>query len=280
MTVTTAPRESLLLTLPTELLVQIFQSAPSFRAVTNFAASSKQLYDIWRQHLTPIYNEVSRACIPNQSALLPMLADLGKISLNTHPLTLDHIACVVRESRRSDALIKGYRLMHPNLLNDPQTPASPSPAEERRLVRGMYQLTGLLSLDKPRRDKRIKDMDLKTLFLLSDFTCVVDPYFITTNSDFVTDPDLRAILEEDSVSIRYLQRDLRAQRNKVFQQTYGRRYHPVACTPYESGGRHAWWCDCQQKTFRNMLTGRVFGESGAAGVSKLREDLWYDSAEE
>ncbi|KAL4757657.1 uncharacterized protein BDW70DRAFT_106785 [Aspergillus foveolatus] len=280
MTITTAPRESPLLALPTELLVQIFQSAPSFRAVTNLAASSKQLYDIWRQYLTPIYNEVSRSCIPNQSALLSMLADLEKISLDTHPLTLDHIACVVRESRRSDALIKGYTLMHPHLLNDPQTPTSLSPPEERRLVRGMYQLIGLLSLDKRTRDKRVKEMDLKTLFLLSDFTCVIDPYFITMDSDFDGDPDLRAILEEDSVSIRFLQRDLRAQRNKVFEQMYGRRYRPVACTPFESGGRHAWWCDCQQKTFKEMLTGRVFGEKGAAGVPKVRDDLWYDSAEE
>ncbi|KAL4990691.1 hypothetical protein BDW68DRAFT_153714 [Aspergillus falconensis] len=278
MTETTVPRESLL-TLPTELLVQIFQSAPSFRDVTNLAASSKQLYDIWHQHLTSIYNEVSRACIPNLSALLSMLADLGRIPLNTNPLTLDYIACVVRESRRSDALIKGYSLMHANLLNDPQTPAHLSPAEERRLVRGMYQLIGLLSLDKRRADKRIKNMDLKTLFLLSDFTCVIDSYFIT-NSDFIVDPDLRAILVKDWVSIRYLQRDLRAQRNKVFQQLYGHKYHPMAYTPYESGGRHAWWCDRQQKTFRSMLTGRVFGEIDTNRVSKVKEDLWYDSAEE
>ncbi|KAL6230194.1 hypothetical protein BDW75DRAFT_77469 [Aspergillus navahoensis] len=279
MTETTAPRESLLLRLPTELLVQIFQSALSFTDVTNFAASSKQLYDIWRQHLTSIYNEVSQTCIPHRSALLSMLADLGRISLDTHPLTLDHIACVVRESRRSDALIKGYGLMHANMWNDPQTPASLSPTEERRLVRGMYQLIGLLSLEERKRDKRVKNMDLKTLFFLSDFTCVIDPYFITS-SDFIVDPDLRAILQKDSVSIRYLQRDLRAQRNKVFQQLYGHKYHPMAYTPYESGGRHAWWCDCQQKTFRNMLTGRVFGEIDAAGVSKVREDLWHDSADE
>ncbi|KAL4995509.1 hypothetical protein BDV10DRAFT_188036 [Aspergillus recurvatus] len=279
MTGTTAPGESLLSKLPTELLVQIFQSASSFRDVTNLAASSKQLYDIWRQHLTSIYNEVSQACIPNRSALLTMLADLGRISLNTHPLTLNEIACIVRESRRSDALIKGYSLMHANLLNDPQTPASLSPNEERRLVRGMYQLIGLLSLDKRMRDKHIKDMNLKTLFLLSDFTCVIDPYFIM-NSDFIVDPDLRALLEKNLVSIRYLQRDLRAQRNKVFQQLYGQRYHPMAYTPYESGGRYAWWCDCQQKTFKSMLTGRVFGEIGADGVRKVMEDLWYDSAEE
>ncbi|KAL4972520.1 hypothetical protein BDW66DRAFT_144069 [Aspergillus desertorum] len=279
MTKTTAPRESLLLALPTELLVHIFQSAPSFRDVTNLSASSKQLYDIWRQHLTSIYNDVSQACIPYRSALLPALVDLGKISLDTYPLTLDHIACVVRESRRSDAFVKGYNLMHASLLNDPQTPASLSPSEERRLIRGIYQLIGLLALDKRRRDKRIKDMDLKTLFLLSDFTCVIDPYLIA-NSDFMVPPDLRSIIERDSLSIRYLQRELRAQRNRVFQQLYDHNYHPMSYTPYESGGRHAWWCDCQQKTFRSVLTGRVFGEIGADAGSKVREDIWYDSAEE
>ena len=29
-------------------------------------------------------------------------------------------------------------------------------------------------------------------------------------------------------------------------------------TPYERGGRFAWWCDRQQEIFKKMLTGSLF----------------------
>ncbi|KAL4785027.1 hypothetical protein BJX76DRAFT_325790 [Aspergillus varians] len=275
MVVPTAYDESRLLALPTELLVHIFQSCPSFEAAAHLAATSRYLYGIWRQHRTPIYNALAPATILGYSALRDMLADLGDVPLETQPLTFAHIVRVVEVSRISNDLLKVYQEeIQSYTHHDPQVPVDLSPTEKRRFVRAQYQILGLLSLDQAKQKQRFKDLDLKTLFLLSDLLCVFTP-------DVITDENLREMLDSNAIGYRYLQRELRAQRNKVFRRLYNHGYRPISDTPYEQGGRHAWWCDRQQQTFKDMLTGRVFHDGdGKADMSKVRDDMWYDSADE
>ncbi|KAL4916414.1 hypothetical protein BDW62DRAFT_211981 [Aspergillus aurantiobrunneus] len=275
MTQSTPLEKSPLLALPPELLVEIFQSAPSLEAAAKLAAASKQLYGIWRQYLTPIYNTIAPNSVLAHSALRGMLADLGHIPLGTQPVTLDHIGRVVKASKIGDGFVKAHNTsVEWDSYHDPQIPEELSAAETRRFVRAHYQILGLLCLDKTKQEQRIKELDLKTLFLLSDFLCVFDPHI-------VVDEDLREILDSAPIAHRYLQQELRSQRNADFKRLFDRRYKPIWNTPYESGGRHAWWCDCQQETFRKMLTGRVFrGDNGKMDISKVRDDIWYDSEEE
>ncbi|RDW68867.1 uncharacterized protein DSM5745_08627 [Aspergillus mulundensis] len=274
-----SPKESFLEALPVELLVHIFRNAPSFKDASNLALCSNQLYAVWCQHLIPICNEIAPACVPNYSALRQLLADVGKLPLHTQPSTIDQVKLILdQSSSRRKGLLQWYNVFVDNYeRRDPQTPNELSPTEERRYVGGMYQLIGLLSIDKTTRQQRIKDMDLKTLFSLSDYTCLIDPYLIP-ELDFTVDENLGAAVENNPVSVRSLQIELRRQRNKFFNELYDHKYHPKGHTPYEEGGRYSWWCDCQQETFKSMLTGRVFSEEGA--VSKVREDLWYDSEAE
>ncbi|KAL4905574.1 hypothetical protein BDW74DRAFT_152821 [Aspergillus multicolor] len=270
---------SLLAALPVELLVQIFQSAPSFKDAVNLASCSTQFSAVWRKHLIPICNGITPACVPNLPALRQLLADVGKLPLDTQPSTFEQVLLIIEESStRREGLLQWYKIFVESYeRRDPQTPNELSPAEERRYVDGMYQLIGLMTVNKTTRQQRIKDMDFKNLFLLSDYTCLIDPYLIP-ELETTVDPDLCAAVEKNPVSVRNLQIELRRQRNKVFNGLYDHKYHPKGHTPYEEGGRYSWWCDCQQETFKSMLTGRVYSEEG--GASKVRDDMWYDSEAE
>ncbi|KAL4924803.1 uncharacterized protein BDV17DRAFT_203201 [Aspergillus undulatus] len=262
--------------LPTELLLQVFQSAESFKAASNLALTSRQFYGIWRQHLTPIYEAIAPTCIIEHSALREFLVDLGQITPST-TINLEYIACVVKGSKIGDKLVKEYHANteeHP--YHDPQVPKTLSLTETRRFVRAMYQILGLLSIDKDNLDERIQKLSLKNLFLLSDFLCVFD-------GRAIEDTRLREILDSDPYPYapHSLQRHLRSHRNLQFRELYDHKYRPINDTPYEQNGRHAWWCDRQQTTFRNLLTGRVYTDAvGKVDMSKVRDDLWYDSGEE
>ncbi|KAL4804665.1 hypothetical protein BDV18DRAFT_142321 [Aspergillus unguis] len=264
-----------LLTLPPELLLEIFQFAPSLEDAAHFAATSKQLYAVWQQHLTRIYNQVAPASIPAHSALRGLLVDLGHITLKPKHITVEYISHIVKGSRIGADLVKKYLAAEDSNENqDPQVSIQLSSSEERRFIRAMFQILGLLSLEKRKQEKRVKHLDLKTQFLLSDFLCVFNPYNIE-------DPALRVFLDNDPQAYRYLQRDLRSRRNKKFHQLYNTYYRPILNTPYENGGRFAWWCDRQQDMLRDMLTGRVFQKTDDQVVKpKVHDDEWYDSAEE
>ncbi|KAL4937780.1 hypothetical protein BDV06DRAFT_202206 [Aspergillus oleicola] len=262
--------------LPTELLLQIFQSAPSFQAASRLARTSKQFQSIWIQHLTPICESIAPSCILEHDALRDCLIDLGHISADTTTITVGYAAVIVEGSKIGDTLVDAYhRRMEAQAYHDPQVPATLSPTEKRRYVRGTYQLMGLLSLDTKKQEERItKVFTLKDLFLLSDFLCVFMAHAIV-------DERLREILDSDPHIPYVLQRNLRWERNKRFRELYGHRYRPIQDTPYEQNGRHAWWCDRQQTTFCELLTGRVYrDEDGKIDLSKVRDDLWYDSGEE
>ncbi|KAL2825750.1 hypothetical protein BDW59DRAFT_145886 [Aspergillus cavernicola] len=260
--------------LPIELLVEVFRSADSFQSATSLATTSRHLYGVWREHLPAIYNKIAPIAIPCHWALRGLLDDLGYLPQNTQVTTVDFVARVAQTSRIGDQVIKEYtaRLaQRPHL--DPQVPTTPSPTEQTRLIRAHYQLIGLLKLENDKQRDRIKGMDLKTLFLLSDFLCVF-------MSEAVNNDYLGFTLAESSIKPYRLQRELRAQRNKEFRRLYTHPYRPAHSTPYEQNGRHAWWCDIYQDIFKKMVTGRVFCDDEKADKSKVREDLWYDSSEE
>ncbi|KAL4862981.1 hypothetical protein BDV12DRAFT_178032 [Aspergillus spectabilis] len=279
----TPVEQSRLLTLPTELLVEIFQSAPSFETAVNLAATSQVLYAVWQQYLTPIYNAIAPVCIPCHSALRELLSDLGELPADQQTLDIADIARVIEISKVGDNLVNSYIAsiqQHPH--QDPQVSKKLSPNEKRRFIRAQYQIIGLMSLENKKKQEHIKALDLKTLFLLSDFLCVFEPYEIT-------DDGIREILDDSAISHRGLQYELRAQRNKVFKELYDHSYHPRSHTPYQVNGRYAWWCDRQQETLKKMLTGRIYcsengeeaNDEGAKGeTAKVRDDMWYDSEEE
>ncbi|KAL2867702.1 uncharacterized protein BJX67DRAFT_76257 [Aspergillus lucknowensis] len=271
------PEPSPLLELPSELLVLVFQWAPSFEAAAALSVTCRQLYEVWKQHSTPIYNQIALATIPCYPEIRNLLADLRELPTDAEILTPENITRVVEISRIGDELVKEYEIVvDNNPSQDPQVPRRLSPTEKLRFIRAQYQILGLLSLNT-HQDKlqRIKSMDLKTLFLLSDFLCVY-------STETIQVQPLRYTLDADPWAFKRLQGELRAHRNREFQRLYNERYYPMAVTPYEQGGRHAWWCDCQQEVFRRMVTGRVYSkeEKNSAGTSAVRDEIWYDSAEE
>lgn len=274
-TMTKAAPESSLLELPTELLVQIFWSAPSLEDAAHLAAANKQLRAIWFQHMTAIYNNVAPASIPAYSALRDLLVDRELIPRKPSTITLDYIGHMVRGTRIGKDLVKAYNANEEaNQSQDPQVSTQLSETEEPRFVRAMYQLLGLLTLDNDKQYKRIKKMDLKTQFLLSDFFCVFCPHQLTG-------PEFSSFIATDYDTHYNLHRSLRSRRNRAFYKLYEQGYRPINYTTFQSGGRYAWWCDRHQETFKAMLTGRVFRDrDGKVDMSKVRDDMWYDSDEE
>ncbi|KAL4949539.1 hypothetical protein BDW69DRAFT_197991 [Aspergillus filifer] len=272
-----ASRARLRLTaLPTELIIQIFQSAPSFEDAANLATTCKLFREIYLQHFTPIYESLAPKCIIEHQALRDCLIDLGHISDKTTTITPGYAACITEGSRMGDALVAAYHnRMVAQPYHDPQVSQTLSPTETRRYLRAMYQLAGLICVDAKEQQRRTKDaFTLKDLFLLSDFLCV----FI---SQAIADERVTEVLNNDPYAAIELQRHLRWERNKRFREIYDHRYRPIQDTPYEQNGRYAWWCDRQQETFRSLLTGRVYrDEKGKVDMSKVRDDLWYDSGEE
>lgn len=266
------PGESHLLALPVELKIQIFQSCPSFASGSRLARTSKHLYGIWNKHLNTIYNKIAPVAIKEYSALCDLLKDLERIPSDNRLVERDHLISIVEASSIGTEFVDAYHVNMPaQPYHDPQVPHVLSPAEERRFIRGHYEILGLLYIDKAARQKRIKQLDLKTLFLLSDFLCVFEV-------DVSEDEQIADMLENEPIAYRYLQAELRQRRNKVFRELYGHGYRPRSHTPFQANGRYAWWCDRQQATLKEMLTGRVFhGENGEADKSKVRDDMWYDS---
>ncbi|KAL2836996.1 hypothetical protein BJY01DRAFT_238047 [Aspergillus pseudoustus] len=266
-------KPSALLALPAELLVTIFQSCLSFKDGASLAASCKQLNEIWTEHHTPIYNRIALTTTPCYPELRQLLDDMEELPSDAQVLSKKNIARILEISKIGDDLVAEYETMlKEQPYHDPQVSRTLSTTEKLRFVRAQYQLLGLLKLKADGGHiKRIESMDLKTLFLLSDFLCVFSAHTIS-------DPALRQIADADSIAPRILQQELRRQRNHHFRKLYTHGYRPVSVTPFESGGRFAWWCDRQQETFQEMVTGRVY--KGEESEPKIREDIWYDSAEE
>ncbi|KAL3471626.1 hypothetical protein BJX99DRAFT_21844 [Aspergillus californicus] len=262
--------------LPTELLVEIFQACPSFQAATSLAATSKQFRKILKQFLTPIYVKISSRTIRCHTSIRELLAALEILPEDKQILTLDDVKHIVQAAAVGDEILTGYKVMTADEYSrfDPQVSRELSPAEEIRLLRGHYQLLRLMCGSDTEQSEQIAKLDLKTLFLLADFTCVfmaeeVDASFIGN------------IVEDSYRAAQTLQDLTRAERNKVFAGLYKQPYYPRHYTPRMKGGRYAWWCDCQQEVFKQMITGRVFceDESNRTDVN-VRDDLWYDSSDE
>ncbi|KAL2797256.1 hypothetical protein BJX66DRAFT_335159 [Aspergillus keveii] len=266
-------KPSPLLALPTELLVTVFQACFSFKDAATLAATSQQFNEVWKQHHTAIYNSIALTTTPCYPDLRQLLDDMGEIPADAQSLSRKNIARILELSKIGEGFVAEYMAMRKEQpYDDPQVPINPSPTEKMRLIRGYYQTLGLLKLRaKEEHLERIKSLDLKNLFLLSDFICV-------WSTRTIKDPALRAIIDTDAHRPRLLQREIRSQRNHEFRKLYGHAYHPIDVTPYEQGGRSAWWCDRQQEVFQKMVTGRVYERSDSP--PKVRNDIWYDSAEE
>ncbi|KAL3456397.1 hypothetical protein BJX64DRAFT_41649 [Aspergillus heterothallicus] len=264
---------SALLALPAELLVTIFQACFSFRDATHLARACKQLNEVWNHYHTPIYNSIALTTTPCYPELRQLLDDIGELSVDAQVLSKQNIARILEVSKAGDDIAAYYdKMLIDQPYHDPQVPSTLSPTEKPRFIRAQYQILGLLKLHKDGAHlKRIESLDLKTLFLLSDFLCVFWTHPIL-------DTTLRKVVEADIYAPRVLQQELRRQRNRDFRKLYEHGYQPRSVTPYEQGGRFAWWCDRQQETFHEMVTGRVY--KSAKSESKVREDIWYDSAEE
>lgn len=268
----TPPGESRLLALPVELKIQIFRSCPSFTSASRLARTSKHLYGVWNKHINAIYSGIAPVAIKEHSALCDMLKDFERIPSDSRQTEREHLISVVEASSIGREFVDTYHVNMPaQPYRDPQVSQVLSPSEERRFVRAHYQILGLLCIDKAAQKKRIEQFNLKTLFLLSDFLCVFD----VNGSE---DEQIADMLERHPIAYRYLQVELRQRRNKIFRELYNHGYRPRSHTPFEANGRYAWWCDRQQETLREMLTGRVFrGEKGEVEMSKVRDDMWYDS---
>ncbi|KAL5342213.1 hypothetical protein BJX70DRAFT_338421 [Aspergillus crustosus] len=277
---TETPEQSRLLALPTELVVEIFQAASSFKTALNLAVTSKPLYAVWQQYSSIINTSIAPSCIGCYSTLRELLSDLGEVPADKQLLTIKDISRIVEIARVGDDLVDCYtRVIQDFPYPDPQVSKNLSTAERRRFIRAHYQIIGLMTLELPEQQERIKNLNLKTLFSLSDFLCVFYP-------EGITDDDIREMLDNSEFSYRVLQRELRIQRNQVFKELYGHNYNPRATIPYEQEGRTAWWCDRQQASFKQMITGRVYSEKTSneakakSAAAKVRDDLWYDSEEE
>ncbi|KAL4794331.1 hypothetical protein BDV19DRAFT_197080 [Aspergillus venezuelensis] len=262
--------------LPTELVIQIFQSAPSFQDAAKLATTCKFFHEIYLQHFTPIYEALAPICIIEHQVLRECLVDLGHISAQTTTITPGYAACITEGSRMGDTSVADYHTrMAAQPYHDPQISVTLSPTEKRRYLRAMYQIAGLLCVDDKEKERRAKEVfTLKDLFLVSDFLCI----FI---GQAIPDERVADVLKNDPYAAIDLQRSLRWERNKRFRELYDHRYRPIKVTPFEENGRYAWWCDRQQETFRSLLTGRIYrGGDGKVDMSKVRDDLWYDSGEE
>ncbi|KKK19802.1 hypothetical protein ARAM_003372 [Aspergillus rambellii] len=266
--------ESLLLGLPTELLIAIFSAIPSFLDAVHFAQACKPVYEIWKEHLTTIYNEIAPAAIPCYQALCGLLADRGYRIPDTPGITPEDIALVVKTSRAGEKLVESYHgRMSQRPYYDPQVSWVLSRSEKIRFLRAQYQLWGLLLLSPKDQEKRIRRMNLKQTCLLSDFLCVF-------RQEDIDDVESQERFANNSVSRVQLQIMIRGQRNKDFRRLHGIAYRPVQFTPYEPAGRHAWWCDQQQGVFKDMVTGSLFSQDKTAQQEVKEKAIWEETSDE
>lgn len=244
--------DSLLLALPTELLVSVFSCSSSLSHVAHLAGSCKYLNQIWKEHISYIVNHVAAATIPCYGNLRCLLANQGRLAIDAHDLKVSDVARLVATSDNADELVTSFRdRVAANAHWDPQVSRDLSPSEERRFISAHYKLWGLMLLNDDQQQVLIASMGLEQTCLLADFLCVFDPWKIR-------DPDIRRVLTCNPAAHRLLQQKIRRQRNKDFLKQHNRAYRPMDFTPYERDGRYAWWCDRQQEIFKKMLTGSLF----------------------
>lgn len=244
--------DSLLLTLPTELLVSVFSCSSSLSHVANLAGSCKHLNQIWKEHISYIVNQVAPPTIPCYGDLRCLLANRGHLAMDAQDLKVSDVARLVVTSNNADELVTSFRdRVEANANWDPQVSRVLSPSEESRFISAHYKLWGLMLLNDDQQQVLIASMDLEQTSLLADFLCVFDPWKIR-------DPDIQRVLERTPTAHRLLQQKIRRQRNKDFLKQHNRAYRPMDFTPYERDGRYAWWCDRQQEIFKEMLTGSLF----------------------
>ncbi|KAJ5798288.1 uncharacterized protein N7503_007584 [Penicillium pulvis] len=241
-----------LLTLPTELLVVVFGCSSSFKNVANLAASCKRLNKIWKEHTSYICNQVSSATIPCYEDLRALLATQGHLAIDAQVLKVSDVIRLNETSENAYYLLTAFHdRLKKGLHCDPQVSRVLSFPEEIRFIRAHYQIWELMLLEDAKQQECIASMDLEQTCLLSDFLCVFDPWRIQ-------DPVIEQVVDRDPMAHQWLQRKIRRQRNKDFREQLHHNYRPVSFTPYERHGRHAWWCDRQQETFKKMLTGSLF----------------------
>jgi hypothetical protein len=244
--------DSLLLALPTELLVAVFSCSSSLSHVANLAGTCKHLNKIWKEHISYIFNQVGPTTIPCYEDLRVLLDNQGHLAMGAQILNVSDIARLVTTSNNADELVTSFHdRVRVHAHWDPQVSRALSHSEETRFIRAHYKLWGLMLLDDVQQQKIIASMNLEQTCLLADFLCVFDPWKLQ-------DPKVQRALQRNPAAHRLLQQKIRRQRNKDFLDQHSRAYRPMDFTPYERNGRYAWWCDVQQETFRKMLTGTLF----------------------
>lgn len=255
-----------LLTLPTELLVEVFGCSSSFNNVANLAASCKRLNKIWKEHTSYICNHVASATIPCYEDLRALLATQGHLAIDAQVLKVSDVVRLVETSENAYYLLTAFHdRLRKNLHCDPQVSKVLSLPEEIRFIRAHYQIWGLMLLEDAKQQESIASMDLEQTCLLSDFLCIFDPWRIQ-------DPVIEQAVDRDPMAHQWLQRKIRQQRNKDFREQLNHNYRPVNFTPYERRGRYAWWCDRQQETFKKMLTGGLFRKDQDSNTEEDEEE--------
>ncbi|EPS26176.1 hypothetical protein PDE_01112 [Penicillium oxalicum 114-2] len=241
-----------LLSLPAELLVEVFCSLPSLKDVANLGASCKVVNQLQSRHFSYIVDHVSLQSIPCYEDLRALVADQGHLAADQPVTNMSLVGCLFRTSQNIEKAIDNYHAQmarYPHL--DPQVPQVLSLTEKTRFIKAHYQIWGLMLLVEQEKEERIKSMGLEQACLLSDLLCVFDPMVID-------DPMIGRIMREDSVSNRRLLNRVRQRRNDEFFKTHARYYRPLSWSPYVYPCRHAWWCDRVQGLFKSMVSGTLF----------------------
>ncbi|PYI09721.1 hypothetical protein BO78DRAFT_415281 [Aspergillus sclerotiicarbonarius CBS 121057] len=165
--------------LPAELLSHLFTFLPTLVDVLNFAVTCSRHQQIWQQNAHRIYRHVGPRSIECPHHARVFLADQGGVQPSAALTARD----VVQLVRNSAAVERSVDLFNQKYVSCLQThayirsgcyhfygpiPTHLSPSERHRLIRAIYQLSGLLLLDPDAREKRMASLKLKDVMTISD----------------------------------------------------------------------------------------------------------------
>ncbi|KAI0427510.1 hypothetical protein F5Y09DRAFT_316055 [Xylaria sp. FL1042] len=177
---------STLVTMPSEVLVGIYQQLPAFRDVFALAATCHRLGAVWCDNTTSIYQAIAPSDIIFVELARQLLADQGGTPINSAILTPHDVRRMARNAHKANnsAFLFGQEIAPKTpscgLYYDPPQPSAWHPpglsrTEQARFIRAYYRIWSLLELGPSLWKDRIMSFTLRQLYRTAEMTQLNHP---------------------------------------------------------------------------------------------------------
>ncbi|KAJ5587658.1 uncharacterized protein N7459_003423 [Penicillium hispanicum] len=176
---TTHDNGSPLLSIPNEIILEIFCCLSSFSQVFAFAATSRRIRRVWLDHASRVYHQVAPRCIPGEPHARKFREIQRRCSIRHSHLSNGDTICITRNAQIVEKAIvqfenevvcnvkaPGYDLAKFYGAGARRHPPRLTGTERRRFIRSYYQTWGLLRSDSAGVQRILESTTLKQLYQL------------------------------------------------------------------------------------------------------------------